>query len=425
MRWSFHERAPGQAIAFAAVAIAAMVGMVAFAVDAGVFWEARRELQGAADSAALAGITRIPGYPPDGNFQPQHCSPDTTTTPQPCDADDAASKFLDRDLANATRLCISSSPPARTVTAGLLNLHEDTTNAATVTGFVYTLTVTLECPVPHWFGGILDLTTANVRASATAVVGSRKEGRCLSPFGVVDANGAIDQNGNSENVTTAPWQDFARNGYGYSFGQLVQLFTNNAGGNFQALELDLINGNNHQIFPYNNELVAWLSGYICPPNQIVLGVTQVPTKTGVNFGPVVNDGLGPGKLNANPPQPGRGLVDCGATPNNPVCSQIDPNGNAYNMVCPDNINSGFIAADGLTWTGKQSVCLTDVVFVNQYINSGSTPVTPVGFGLFFIQGQNGNGSGINVWGYFLKKSQPSSDVTGFVDATDLTIRLIR
>src|SRR5205823_4828374 len=116
MRWSFHDRAHGQAIAFAAVAIAAMVGMVAFAVDTGVLWETRRELQGAADSAALAGVTRLPMYPPDGTFQPQHCLPDSTTTPQPCDADDAAWKFLDPDTMTATRLCISSSPPTRSVT---------------------------------------------------------------------------------------------------------------------------------------------------------------------------------------------------------------------------------------------------------------------------------------------------------------------
>ena len=46
----------GQTTALAAIFMVAMVGMLAFVVDAGFFLVARRELQNASDAGALAGV---------------------------------------------------------------------------------------------------------------------------------------------------------------------------------------------------------------------------------------------------------------------------------------------------------------------------------------------------------------------------------
>src|SRR5438477_12925628 len=54
------HRESGQAIALAAVALIAVVGAVAFVIDVGFFFEGRRELQNAADAAALAGVVFLP-----------------------------------------------------------------------------------------------------------------------------------------------------------------------------------------------------------------------------------------------------------------------------------------------------------------------------------------------------------------------------
>src|SRR6266545_1568200 len=57
------SRQPAQAIALAAVALIAIVGAVAFVIDTAFFFEGRRELQNAVDSAALAGVVYLPNCP--------------------------------------------------------------------------------------------------------------------------------------------------------------------------------------------------------------------------------------------------------------------------------------------------------------------------------------------------------------------------
>lgn len=58
---SVRQRA--QATGMAAVAMVAMVSLLAFVVDAGMFFVIRRELQNAADAAALAGAADLPQWP--------------------------------------------------------------------------------------------------------------------------------------------------------------------------------------------------------------------------------------------------------------------------------------------------------------------------------------------------------------------------
>src|SRR5919199_690658 len=53
------RRQPGQAIGLAAVSLVAMVGMLAFVIDAGMLFMAHREAQDAADAAALAGVREV------------------------------------------------------------------------------------------------------------------------------------------------------------------------------------------------------------------------------------------------------------------------------------------------------------------------------------------------------------------------------
>src|SRR5260370_20219012 len=60
MRDALKHRQPAQAIALAAVAMIAIVGAVAFVIDLGFFLEGRRELQLAADQAAMAGVVFLP-----------------------------------------------------------------------------------------------------------------------------------------------------------------------------------------------------------------------------------------------------------------------------------------------------------------------------------------------------------------------------
>src|ERR687885_81237 len=105
-RLDMRRRERGQAIALAAAAMIALVGAVAFVVDFGFFLEGRRELQNAADNAALAGVV----YMPD-------CANSSLGTGGSCNAPnnavDAAKAYIQANGPIARQLC---GHPTTTVT---------------------------------------------------------------------------------------------------------------------------------------------------------------------------------------------------------------------------------------------------------------------------------------------------------------------
>src|SRR3954469_20412563 len=104
-------RARGQAIGLAAAAMLAVVGALGFVVDAGFFLEGRRELQNAADSAALAGIVFLPDCPDS--------SPGGKCTAN--NAQDAANAYIGLNGPIARQLCGHpnvSVAPGSTTTPG-------------------------------------------------------------------------------------------------------------------------------------------------------------------------------------------------------------------------------------------------------------------------------------------------------------------
>src|SRR4030042_1217320 len=63
--WRFHRlgRESGQALILAAAGMVVILGMAAMAIDVGMFLQERRDLQNAADAAALAGAQDLPASP--------------------------------------------------------------------------------------------------------------------------------------------------------------------------------------------------------------------------------------------------------------------------------------------------------------------------------------------------------------------------
>jgi hypothetical protein len=180
-RW-VKGRARGQAIGLAAVAMVAVVGALAFVVDAGFFFEGRRELQNAADSAALAGVVFLPDCPDS--------SPGGKCTT--ANALDTATTYVSINGPIARQLC---GHPSVSVAPGT------TTTPGTYTGyrndsFYYTLTVSLTCNPGFSFGRILvGLLQEQIAASATAVVGSLGSISCAAPLDVVAfPTGTVDNN---------------------------------------------------------------------------------------------------------------------------------------------------------------------------------------------------------------------------------------
>src|SRR5438105_833397 len=140
---SLRRRQPGQAIALVAVALIAIVGAVGFVIDIGFFLEGRRELQNAADSAALAGVIYLP-----------NC---VTNTGGPCgsgaNATDAVTQVVDQNGPIVRQLCghpTNSVGPIATVTPS-----KYTPDPAKPTQFYYQLAVSLECDPGFSFGRII------------------------------------------------------------------------------------------------------------------------------------------------------------------------------------------------------------------------------------------------------------------------------
>src|SRR5437868_725254 len=127
----------GQVIAFAAISLAAAIGMGAFVFDVGNYYRAHRQLQAAADAAAIAAAGQLPNVSA------------ATTTAQQYSAS-AGDKNENANLSGVTTTvttkCISGLPcnPANTVVV---------TETATVSAI---------------FGKVLGIGSATITAKSTA-----------------------------------------------------------------------------------------------------------------------------------------------------------------------------------------------------------------------------------------------------------------
>jgi Flp pilus assembly protein TadG len=152
------HRQRAQTIGLAAVSLVAMVGMLAFVIDAGMLFMAHREAQDAADAAALAGVRDL--------------SNGASTCSGACSDD--VNRYAAANYAILSRLCDQPGNP--TASVGSLN-----------TPIAQTLTVTVSCNASLTFGRILwsagNSPTFAVQATAVAAVGNAVIGANGLPTG--------------------------------------------------------------------------------------------------------------------------------------------------------------------------------------------------------------------------------------------------
>jgi Flp pilus assembly protein TadG len=154
----------GVSLISVAISILVLTSFLAFVLDYGVMWLARRQAQNAADSGALAGATAR-AY-------------DETDDPPADDgiAHDAAFAAAQQNLVfgEAGGVAINWDCPA--FAAGgkcvRVDVHRDGTLDSN--------------PLPTFFAGLLGVTSQNVRATATAWVAYGNTTNCMRPFSVAD-----------------------------------------------------------------------------------------------------------------------------------------------------------------------------------------------------------------------------------------------
>ena len=136
----------GQTLVLFVLGLGVLMGMVALAIDIGLFLQKRRQLQSVADATVLAGAVELP---------------DDVVLSKDMAEDWAENNGI--DLAAGDELEITVSPSQTSITAE----------------------VTRESS--FLFGRVLGLTSADVSASATAQVGSPATPSGIIPFGVLES----------------------------------------------------------------------------------------------------------------------------------------------------------------------------------------------------------------------------------------------
>jgi hypothetical protein len=181
-------RTRGQAIVMAAAAMVALVGAGAMVVDMGVFFVIQRQMQNAADTAALAAVWYEPVC--DATQAPKvaaGCQPVSAWThpippscaagpdPVPCAA---ATEFAQRNLDLVSGLCSGPYGNARLPAITPYPLGPIPSLDINV------YSVTIDCDAPYWFGHIFpNLLSHRISTSAAATLGWR------GPNGDIAASG--------------------------------------------------------------------------------------------------------------------------------------------------------------------------------------------------------------------------------------------
>jgi Flp pilus assembly protein TadG len=140
----------GQALVLAAFVMVVVLGFAAVAIDVGLFLHERRELQKAADAAALAGAQELPYSPGDAQQKAQEWATNNGIGDGELESIEVSTTYVADD----------------------------------------TITVQVQRDVPFIFARVLGFTSDTMRADATARVGSPAEVGGLVPWGVLDE--AID-----------------------------------------------------------------------------------------------------------------------------------------------------------------------------------------------------------------------------------------
>jgi hypothetical protein len=181
--WRHRQR--GQTLVIAVVAMISMLGALSMVIDAGVYFVIQRQLQNAADAAALAAVWYDPacnGTPltdPTGDWRNAGCQPapapangcpPVAPVADPLDVGPclAAKSQVQANLNVALSLCAG---PNRT--QGSVNVYVHPANNVVSTPPIRPYVVTLSCDAPHWFAQVLPgvLPSMTIQTTSAAALG--------------------------------------------------------------------------------------------------------------------------------------------------------------------------------------------------------------------------------------------------------------
>lgn len=402
------RRHRAQTIAVMAVVLVAIVGALAFVVDLGFQMETRRELQNAADAGALAGVAKLP--------DDQAGSIQQATT----------FAYLGANANIADRICAPVASPLPDTGASAPAAHPNVYSKATPGqkavsgGYIYTVTVTMECTVGFSFGRILNLSQTPIKASATAAKGSPGYVRCPFPMAVYDSDGNP-----SNGLQDAPWDGSQT----YQVGQYYPMYMkgdNGSSSNSGALNT----GSGASAI--RDAIANNCNGPIVFNSGCAVGV-QAPcanTKPGVMFGPITQ-----GLTMSTPRYPNGRMVACpGSAPYCPgqaLASSLNnislPGGAPISITADLSCAQRFsdvVNPDGTVKNGQaNSPCLATVPITSVYVNANGVTNIPIeGYAMVFLAAFQNSGEILAV--QFVKNVELQADIAAYNPLGSIVIRLI-
>ncbi len=380
------RRERAQVLALAAVVMVAMVGLLALAVDAGIFLLVHRDIQKAVDAGAEAGIVDlyIAATTTSTNILTPCAGSATPSTCARVSAEQTAETVTLNNLGITRRFC----PNPSFITKRTEGTQANAPGAAVYdfalkdgSGSVVTVAVTVECNAGYTFGRILDLANMRVGASGSSAIGGLIGSDCPVPFVVPEG-------------TLGP-QD-AQDGWGWPIGTYIMMNI----GPQTTTGTFTFSGMNSPLTPLDGQtfiatlddtvsltpatipkasaqdLANWINRTWCSPVDV--GSNDSLGSNGGTF----NDPVGP-------------VMSAFATRFNSSCTNVFPNICKNSLVtCPDGLDprAGANPVANSDWTvHRVSSCFASIPVLTQASynaleagNGNVSGLTVVGFNLFYV-----------------------------------------
>jgi hypothetical protein len=166
----------GALLVHIALSLLVFMGFIAYALDYGVFWLARRQAQNAADGGALAGATALAydSWADRSTGGLAHQSAVQTATLNPVFGEVAG--VIADQAENPADWATAVNPPSTCVDAPGTCVNVDVFRDGTAGS----------SPLPTFFANIWGISQQNVRATATAQVRSANATKCMKPWMIAD-----------------------------------------------------------------------------------------------------------------------------------------------------------------------------------------------------------------------------------------------
>ena len=266
------RRGAGQAIVVMALAMVAICGMLALAIDAGRLYFQRRLMQDAVDSGALAGAQSLVGTVANPNGQPNYALYYAM--------DDTFAVFSQNPANNDPSSSFYTAPVNRTVT--------DTQGGYTVTAVAPTgysnkqVQVTVSFNATATFVQVLGFSQIAILATATAEAGTNAKTYALFAYTSGGSGNTIqnDQNGYAQ-------VDDGQDGADVCLASIEGLTVSNAkfhvpNPNRVALNINgdlTVNAasDNHSLFTFWNSPVNFGTGQEAEPDYLIPDISQITT----------------------------------------------------------------------------------------------------------------------------------------------------